>query len=66
MEKQQMNQEELLKLLNQCLYAYSYAENKAVEKLQIKNIKKLKSVLKRGFGKRVIFDKEKLEYVFKD
>lgn len=66
MEKQQMNQDQLLELLNECLYAYVYAENKQVEKQQARNIKQIKKALKQQFNKKVVFNKKELVYVFKN
>lgn len=58
--------EDILDLLNEYLYAYVRATDKNEEKKQEKNIKVAKKVLKHGFGKKIIFDKEKLVFVFKE
>ena len=66
MERKELNQDQLLDLLNECLYAYVRAENKQEEKQQVKNIKAIKKTLKKAFGKKIVFDKETLLFRFKD
>lgn len=66
MEKKELNENELLQLLNECLYAYVRAENKQEEKQQVRNIKALKKALKKGFKKKIKFDKESMVFVFKN
>ncbi len=57
--------EEVLKLLNEFLYAYVYANNKKEEKKYCKEIKKLRKILKLMYNAKIKFDKEELKFVFK-
>ena len=57
--------DDLLNILNQCLYAYVEAENKQEEKQQYKNIKLLKKALKKVFKKKIKFDKQSMLFTFK-
>ena len=66
MERRELNQDQLLDLLNECLYAYVRAENKQQEKQQAKNIKALEKALKKGFNKKVVFDKTTMLFKFKN
>ena len=66
MEKKELNENELLQLLNECLYAYARAKNKQEEKQQVRNIKSIKKALKKGFKKKIKFDKESMLFTFKN
>lgn len=66
MERKELNQDQLLDLLNECLYAYVRAKNKQEEKQQVRNIKSIKKVLKKGFKKKIKFDKESMLFIFKN
>lgn len=66
MERKELNQDQLLDLLNECLYAYVRAENKQEEKQQVRNIKSIKKALKKGFKKKIKFDKESMLFIFKN
>ena len=65
MENKHLTANELLDLINECLYAFIIATDRKQEKQQAKNIKQLKKTLKVLHKKKVVFDKETLLFRFK-
>ena len=60
-----LTKEELLNLLNECLYAYVKTTEKKEEKEYIKNIKTIKKVLKKCYQQRIKFDYDTYTFIFK-